>query len=121
MVKACDLEDGSNEEEADGDKDQSALEQLLKPALAADEVELVPANIQEEVDAEACEWAKVWAVGEVYDGGEWPQEMHPLPRITVEEIHDAVHTFASTTGARMGKDASSCTTATSQVVHPRAC
>ena len=58
MVKigACeDREDGVGDE---GEAEQPALMQALKSALVAEEGELVPANIQEEVDAEASEWAR---------------------------------------------------------------
>ena len=75
-----------------------SAEQLAE-AITAQGLDTTPLSAQETVKLEVSEWGNQWAMDEVYEELQWPEEAnHPPSDLTVQKLRDACMTFPDATG-----------------------
>ncbi len=75
-----------------------SAEQLAE-AITAQGLDTTPLSAQETVKLEGKEWGKQWAMDEVYEELQWPEEgNHPPSDHTIQKLRDACMTFPEATG-----------------------
>ena len=82
-----------------GKEELGGVERVVTAIECREEGMEAPANVQQEVDAEAARWKEIWTAADGVEQCRWPEDMEaPLPRIGEQQIRDAIGTFADGVG-----------------------